>query len=298
MNKEIHLKYLIVNSNDLLWGITCNTVGFQHISENMVYPPTNHPTRYLFSTNSGRVLDEYQLLYITKGSGTFISASSRSQQIKEGNMFLLFPGEWHNYKPDESGWDEYWIGFNGVNVDSRVKNGFFSKEKPIFNVGISDEIVQLYQQAIQIAIEQKSGFQQMLAGIVNHLLGLAYSLEKNQLFEESQVITMINKAKVTMVENLFNNIKQETIAESLNISYSKFRKVFKEYTGLAPSQYMQELKMQKAKELLTNTNKTIKEIAYEIGFENQEYFFSAFKNKCKMTPASYREYTQGRQKLE
>ena len=213
-------------------------------------------------------------------------------------MFLLFPGEWHNYKPDELGWDEYWIGFNGINIDSRVKNGFFSKEKPVFKVGINDEIVQLYQQAIQIATEQKSGFQQMLAGIVNHLLGLAYSFDKNQFFEESQIITMINKAKVIMIENLFHNIKPETIATNLNISYSKFRKTFKEYTGLAPSQYMQELKMQKAKELLTNTNKAIKEIAYETGFENQEYFFSAFKNNCNMTPTSYREYTQGKQKLK
>ncbi len=295
MENAIHLKYLIVNENDLLWGITCNSVGYQHISAHMDYPPANHPTRYLFSTDRGRILDEYQLLYITRGSGIFVSGRNKARQVKEGDMFLLFPGEWHNYRPDrETGWDEYWIGFNGVNIDSRVRNGFFSKDKPVFKVGISEEIVQLYQQAIQVATEQKFGFQQMLAGIVNHLLGLAYSLDKNQLFEESQVMMLINKAKVIMLENLFSDIRPEVVAEQLNISYSRFRKVFKEYTGFGPSLYMQELRIQKAKELLTNTHKTIKEISWETGFENQEYFFTAFKKKSRMTPSQYRGYTQGK----
>jgi len=296
MNDSIHLKYLITNETDLLWGLTVNSVGYQSIEANSSYPPGNHPTRYLFSTEKGRVLDEYQLLYITRGKGTFTYSSAKEhkpQHIKEGNMFLLFPGEWHNYMPEKPiGWDEYWIGFAGVNIDSRVNNGFFSKRKPIFNVGINNEIVQLYQQAIRIAIEQKSGFQQMLAGIVNHLLGLAYSLDKNYIFESSETINQINKAKVIILEN-FKDIKPKEIADRLNMSYSNFRKMFKEYTGFAPSQYIQELKIQKSKELLTNTMIPVKEVAYLMGFENQEYFFTAFKKKNNTTPVEYRKFTQG-----
>lgn len=296
MDESIHLKYLITNETDLLWGLTVNSVGYQNIEANMPYPPKNHPTRYLFSTEKGRVLNEYQLLYITRGKGSFGSNSikdNKAQNIKEGNMFLLFPGEWHTYAPDkQTGWDEYWIGFTGVNIDSRVKNGFFSRQKPIFNVGLNNEIVELYKQAVQIAIQQKSGFQQMLAGIVNHLLGLAYSLDKNYVFESSEAINQINKAKVIILEN-FKDIKPKEIADRLNMSYSNFRKMFKEYTGFAPSQYIQELKIQKSKELLTNTNIPVKEVAYLMGFENQEYFFTAFKKKNRTTPIEYRRFTQG-----
>ena len=42
-------------------------------------------------------------------------------------MFLLFPGEWHTYTPDkETGWNEYWIGFDGKIMENWEKNGFFS----------------------------------------------------------------------------------------------------------------------------------------------------------------------------
>jgi AraC-like DNA-binding protein len=294
MQDSIHLKYLIVNENDALWGITINTVGYQHIAPNAPYPPNNHPTRYLFSTDKGRILEEYQLLYISKGKGTLITDNNRKEQVRQGNMFLLFPNEWHNYMPDnETGWDEYWIGFKGINIDQRVQNGFFNKQKSVFNVGINDEIVQLYKQAIQIAKEQKTGYQQILAGIVNHLLGLAYYLDKNNLFEDSKS-AIVNKAKILMLENIYTNTSTECISEKLNVSYSLFRKLFKEYTGLAPLQYIQQIKLQKSKELLTHSDDPIKEIAYKMGFDNPEYFFTLFKKKTGMTPIKYREFTQGK----
>lgn len=290
---NIHIKYLIVNEQDLLWGITVNSVGQQRIEPNSHYPPKNHPNRYLFSTDKGRILDEYQLVYISAGKGTLITDSCNKQTVTEGTMFLLFPGEWHNYMPDKStGWDEYWIGFKGVNIDNRVENGFFTKQKSLFNVGMNDKLVELYLNAIKIAIEQKAGFQQMLAGIVNQLLGMTYSLDKNQIFEDFQIVNQMNKAKIIMSERVFSGVKAEDIAEAINMSYSWFRKVFKEFTGFAPAQYIQELRLQKAKEMLTNTDFSAKEIGVKIGFENPEYFFTAFKNKNKMTPIEYRKLTR------
>lgn len=291
---NIYLKYLIENEKDLLWGLTVCTVGFQSIEKYSDYPPGNHPSRYLFLTEKGRVLDEYQLIYITKGKGSFISTTNKRQEVKAGNMFLLFPGEWHSYKPDEkTGWDEYWIGFKGINIDNRVVNGFFNKQKPVFKVGLHDEIVQLYRQAILIAQKQKSGFQQMLAGIINYLLGFAYSYDKDVAFEDLNVTNHINRAKIIMIENLHREITPEEVAKHINMSYSWFRRVFKEYTGFAPAQYMQELKIQKGKELLTNTLLPVKEIAFNTGFDNADYFCTVFKKKTGYTPVNYRNFTRG-----
>ncbi|MEG0789574.1 MAG: AraC family transcriptional regulator [Alistipes sp.] len=297
MDHSIHLKYLAINPTDQLWGMTVNSVGHQSIEANAPYPPNNHPARYIFSTDNGRILNEYQLLYITKGSGRFYSQTTGCEQaipVKSGDMFLLFPGEWHNYMPDKGcGWDEFWIGFQGTHIDYWTKNSFFTQEKPLYNVGLNPEIVQLYRQAIQVALEQKSGFQQVLSGIVNLLLGLAYFYDKNHLFETSETVTQINRAKI-MIADRFKEISPKQIAEELNMSYSNFRKIFKEYTGFAPAQYIQEMKLSKAKELLTHTTVPVKEIAYLMGFENQEYFFTAFKKKNRVTPAEYRRMTQGR----
>ena len=128
-NQNSRKKYLTINQSDQIWGLSINSVGKQVISENEVYPPQIHPTRYLFNTKNGRILNEYQLLYITKGKGTFTSSSAGVHQVSEGSMFLLFPGEWHTYMPDKStGWNEYWIGFNGKIIDDWANNGFFKIE--------------------------------------------------------------------------------------------------------------------------------------------------------------------------
>ena len=54
MNDAIHLKYLVAGPNDLLWGTAVNSVGFQEVGPGEPYPPSNHPSRYLFSEKRGR----------------------------------------------------------------------------------------------------------------------------------------------------------------------------------------------------------------------------------------------------
>ena len=198
MDNSLHLKYLVVSPLDLKWGLAVNSVGYQEIAPGMPYPPSDHPSRYLFSEERGRVLSEYQLLYITRGKGMFTSASlGRWVPVSRGSMFLLFPGEWHSYRPDkDTGWKEYWIGFQGPVIDSRVENGFFTPEKPVFDVGIHSEIIDLYDNAIKAATEQESGFQPLLGSIVVHLLGLCNYYARNRAVRESDTGDLIGRAKV------------------------------------------------------------------------------------------------------
>ena len=294
--ESVHLKYLAVNPVDLQWGTAVNSAGFQEIAPGMNYPPRNHPSRYVFTVGSGRVLEEYQLLYITEGKGRFSCETlgrNKSIQVESGMMFLLFPREWHSYHPDkQTGWKEYWIGFNGSFMDNLIEKKFFSKDRPVFKVNIHEDIVALYNEAITAAVKQESGFQQLLAGIVGRLLSLAYFYDRNSQFEESDTAKKISQAKV-MIQDSFADISPEEIASRLCISYSSFRKTFKEYTGFSPARYISEVRMGKAKELLTNTSLSIKEVAYRVGYNNHDYFFTAFRHMTGRTPAEYRAMTQG-----
>lgn len=101
MTQSVTSKYLIDNDQDMRWGLTINTVGYQHIDPGEPYPPKEHPAGYSFLASKGRVLEEYQFVYITRGKGVFTSKSLGETEIKAGDMFLLFPGEWHSYHPDE-----------------------------------------------------------------------------------------------------------------------------------------------------------------------------------------------------
>ena len=292
-NGDIHLKYLAVNRNDLQWGLAVNSVGSQIVAPGQPYPPTGHPSRYLFTEEHGRILNEYQLLYITEGQGVFRSATlTHPVTITSGHLFLLFPGEWHTYRPDPAtGWKEYWIGMEGPLAETWIRKGFFSPEKPVFHVGLHDEIVNLYEEAIQVASDQASGFQQRLMGIVTHLMGLGVYYSRMETF--SEVGDLINRAKIIVSEQ-YRTIGPEELATQLCMGYSNFRKIFKEYTGFSPAKYIQEVRFAKVKEDLTNCTLPVKQVAFENGFENYDYFFTAFRRITGMTPIAYRDLTQGR----
>lgn len=282
--------YLVSSEEDELWGLTVTTVGHQTVAENDSYPPVGHPSEYQFDDEHGRVLNEYQLLYITDGDGIFSYGDPKqSCLITEGKMFFLMPGVWHSYKPlANSGWNEYWIGFKGEIINKIVKEGFFLNQAPVFNIGLNERIVDLYNKSIEIANEERAGFQHALAGIVMHILGLMYYRHKTRDFVDEDLIKKINKSKVIMRESIFEKITAEDIAKRINISYSGFRKAFKEYVGTSPSKYMLELKLNEAKLLLSTTPQSVKQISFALNFDNQDYFATFFKKRTGYTPIEYR----------
>ena len=207
---------------------------------------------------------------------------------------MLFPGEWHNYHPlEETGWTEYWIGFKGPQADALVEKGFFSKNRPVMEVSFQDDLLDAYSRAIKIAESQKSGFQQALSGLVSSLLGFAYYHNRNRSFSLTNTDRLMAKAKMLVSEQLFS-IDPKGLADQLFVSYSSFRRTFKEYTGFSPAKYILNLKIDQAKEMLTNSPAEIKEIAYKLGFDNTDYFFTVFRRLTGQTPLSYRAETQGR----
>lgn len=287
--KKDLLKYLTINELDEKWGIVVTTAGYQFIPPQTPYPLSVHPEHYAFKPQTGRILNEYQLVYITKGNGYFSSQSCPKKRIKAGTMILLFPGEWHSYHPDiDTGWDEYWVGFRGPHIDKRVENGFFSCKEPLHHIGISSGIVSLYEEILRIAAEERFGYQQMASSIVLHILGSMYYKEKNNSFTDRYVIDKINEARILMRD--FENMKTaEEIAREIGVGYSWFRRVFKEYTRVSPAQYQLQLRLLRAKELLTSSNMNISEIAYALKFENTGQFSTFFKHKEGITPSEFRE---------
>ncbi|MGN1262590.1 MAG: AraC family transcriptional regulator [Prevotella sp.] len=284
-------KYMLANERDQLWGLTVSTVGYEEIGPGEPYPTRGHADGYYFNLEEGRELNEYQLLYIPEGSGTFHSKTIPETELREGDMFLLFPGEWHSYHPrPEMGWKSYWIGFKGKNIDDRVIHGFLRKDKPIYHIGYSYEIVHLYEQAFATANEEQASSQQLLAGIVNHLIGIMYSLERNiELNKNHAHVDMVKRARLRIYEALESSLTIQQIAEEMGVSYSNFRKLFKEYTGLSPATYQQDLKLLRAKELLSTTNLSVKEIAYKLNFDSPDYFSAKFKIKTGRKPSDMRQ---------
>jgi len=75
----------------------------------------------------------------------------------------------------------------------------------------------------------------------------------------------------------------------LGVSYSWFRKTFAAHTGLSPHQYLLEFRIVCARNLLTGTELSVKEIATQTGFEDEHYFSRLFRQKLNCAPRQWRD---------
>lgn len=99
---------------------------------------------------------------------------------------------------------------------------------------------------------------------------------------------IIEKAKAYVAENDHYDIKAAEVAEWLKITPSYFSMLFKQSTGKNFKEYMNEMRMERAKHLLATTHDKVFEIANKVGYKEYKYFVSVFKSYTGMTPMEYR----------
>lgn len=288
MNKSF-FKYLSVGPLEEKWGLYVTTVGYSKVDPNENYPNEKHPQSHQLSWDRGRILNDYYLVFISKGKGDFCSAYSDAAAVHEGNCFFLFPGVWHRYKPDiKSGWEEYWVGYHGSFADQLMKQDFFSFRQPVTEVGLNKELLTLFNKMLDLVKHALVGYPQQLSGLLLQVLGQINNAIITREYDNNPVAKLISKARFLMHESFEQTLHMEELAQQLPMSYSAFRKNFKAITGQSPHQYHQNLRLERAKELLESTVLNIDEIADQTGFESVYYFSKLFKKKTGTSPKHYR----------
>jgi AraC-like DNA-binding protein len=278
-------KYVTASEEDMRWGLFINVAGCAKILANSNYPLSGHPDNYYFRWSNGRTLDEFQINYITDGSG-IMETNEGKFRIFPGTMLFLFPGVWHRYKPDtRTGWTEHFIGFNGLFTERIFQHEMFKKYNPVLKIGFQESLLNVFNEIIDLAIDEKPGYQQECAGKLLYIFGHIISVVKNSGFANKEIERNIRKANLYMRDNLNKNISIEELAAILNVSYSTFRKMYKKYTGMSPNQYHLGLRIQKSKEMLLYSEKSVKEVAHDLGFESVHYFSRIFRKKEGIPPS-------------
>lgn len=282
-------KYLTPGEADKNWGLYLNVAGRATVTPNAIYPSSEHPTGYFFTWNKGRVLQEYQLIYITEGAGVLENRQGKFN-VKEGTTLLIRPGEYHRYRPIlKTGWVENYIGFNGNMIAHFFEQAVFLNNQPYFECGIRDSFLGIYHEIFKLVQEEKPGFQQIASGLILKLLGSMVAHQKQGDFSGKTIEAIIQKARLQMRENVEAHIDLQELASQYHIGYANFRKMFKKYTGVSPRQYHLELKLMRAKELILSSDKNIQEICNELQFESIHYFSRYFKQKMGYSPTELRK---------
>ena len=280
-------KYLTTSDLDKRWQIYCVDSGCTEVKSGIAYPPRpeTHPPQYSSHWERGRVLREFQLIYITKGEGLFKTVDTSPRSITAGTVFMLFPGIWHWFAPSaKTGWDEYWVGFDGSYPYAMMEEGFFTPKEPIFPVGLHDSLLQHFLDIIDLVTREPPGYQMQAGAAVVQIMATILAIRR-QNRQSSEAEQVVQKAKFIFEENKYSFIAMETVAESLGLDYQVFRRIFKDYTGLPPYQYFLQIKINKAKTLLQEQRYTVKEVAHMLAFENQYYFSRLFKRKTGIAPS-------------
>ena len=282
-------RYFPASVRDRKWGWYATTLGETRIAAGQAYPPTGHPKGYDFDWNRGRVLDCHALVYISRGRGTFESQSSAECLVEAGHVIFLFPGVWHRYRPDPAtGWREHWLGFDGAVVRRWVQGGFFSPDAPVFKIVDEDKWLALFSELIAVAKVDRPALQQVMAGYIAQMVGLLYAGHQAGASGDERSLRMVREAISRMRADLGSGLDAPHLARELKFSYSLFRHLFRQHTGSSPHQYLLELRLARARNLLEQTACSVKEVAQQAGFEDEHYFCRFFKLKMGTTPGQWR----------
>ena len=127
--------------------------------------------------------------------------------------------------------------------------------------------------------------QKSLFALILSLLQAFRFMEK----DDTDQIQLVNFSKTYIERNYSLSINYKALADSYGYSYSRFRHIFKDQTGMSPHQYCLSLRLANAKSLLKETSLPIKKISKKCGFNNEIAFDIVFKKAMKISPSEFRE---------
>jgi AraC-like DNA-binding protein len=286
-------RYLPFSDRDVQWELYVTGMGCSNVPAGSRYPRSVHPGIYQFAWERGRVLPDYQVLYITRGEGEFESRATGKRTVGQGTVLLLFPGVWHSYHPlPETGWDEYWVSYRGDYARRLVERGFLTPSDAVLSTGLDDSILHPYLRILDRIGRESPGYQQLIAANTMEILAASLSAVQSTR-TGSHAAAVIRQAKIVLAERIEEIVDMEKLAASFHVSYAHFRRVFKQQTGLSPYQYHLQLRTHRARELLHGTTLTVQQVAARLQFPNAYHFSKIFKKKTGMSPSQWRRGGRG-----
>jgi len=209
------------------------------------------------------------------------------QVIGEANNGVAALEEIEEKNPDVLFTDIRMSGYNGLELMGKLNEKGLSP-KVIFISGYAD--FEYAQSAIRLG-----AFDYLLKPIeqdkLNEVLERVLSSEGEMQDEPAEEInpSTIRLILNEMRQNYTENITLTDLAKKYNISISHLSNLIKEELHLPYSEYITSKRIQKAKELLTDENLSIEEIAERVGYGDYFYFTKVFKKNCGISPSKYRK---------
>lgn len=223
------------------------------------------------------------LHYIVSGKGT-LESGGKVYPLQAGQVFLIYAGERVCYYADQTDpWTYTWVDFVGDQALSILNKTAFSTQNPVTPQLNPDEVYPrftcMYDKYGDESLEYEG------VGLLYCLL--SYLIRVFPATELQGTNTIVSHAVEQMSLRYYDaNCSIDDIARIVGISRSQMYRLFMHDFGISPKQYLTNLRMRRAAELLPRLS--VKEVADSVGYAEPIHFSSAFKRYYGVSPSRYK----------
>ena len=244
--------------------------------------------------------DYYSLIFLETGEANLI-VDFQSVGLKSTTMLLLRPGQVHqtNAGNNVRGWIMF---FNGQIVDSNARLAIEQSLQNTILLNLAQEDTPGLNQllsSIHAAIEEEQPgkfhvqfLQSLLNAFFYKTADIIHLQEADSVDRHPTRAVEIARNFNQLVKECFRTLKRPAdYAEEMNITVSYLNDTLKEVTGFSCTHIIQQEIIGEAQRLLFYTSKSVKEIAFELGYQDHKYFIRQFGKATDTTPLTFRKQT-------
>lgn len=285
-----------------------NGVGMREVLPGESYADGNHPNLYNFKWCTGRVLPEYQIVYITNAHGEFESSATGLVRFHGDALFFLFPGVWHRYRPvHDTGWTERWVSLSGSAVAQCLQEGGVTSQRAIVTPNHVESLRQGFDRLLRTVQHSPSQNGNAVAAAalgplwdaINQSTDFHFHSEEERDDsappETSEIEDDIVRAAIEIIWNDTHTppLAVANVARQLPVTRRTLDRRFSESLGRSVLDEINACRFARAKRLLLETDLPIKTVSYLSGFPSRERMRIMFIEREGVPPRDFRDRERG-----
>lgn len=242
--------------------------------------------------------DHPTIVYIISGSGDYI-IEDVLYPVKKGDVIVCNPGVYHGcIVSEDEDMTEFHIGITNIMIDPMPQNFLISEtSSPVITMSkYEQDFFKCYSDITTVQERHEPGTALILKALVMKLIVVL--LKETNFIEKSgsaclynpeyyDRIDLVNSIIKYISENYYTNISLDKIAKNMYLSPVYISRIFKEETGDSPINYLINVRLNKAHELLSEGRMSIASIAHEVGYEDAYYFSKLYKKHFGCPPSAH-----------
>jgi len=234
----------------------------------------------------GRRLASHALVIVSEGRGRYVDARHPSgRSIDAPSLVWLYPGIEHGYGPASGGWAEHWMLFSGRATLAYEQLGVWSRSNPIVELAAAPSA------ALALFGELRSA----LSG-VGERNQLSASILCQRVIERASASASASAGDVGQRDLIaefaafaFTTMSVRERAQRLGLTVGQLRVAVARASGFTPLDYVVELRIARACELLVETTASVREISGDVGYDDPAYFTRLFTRRLGSAPTVFRD---------